>query len=73
MVAAKATLDRSFRFILFLLWWGGIVRTAPKQPMPVNFQRLRAAELPGPPFCSSRDLKGSIQKRPLCSSKRPEP
>ncbi|AEW16655.1 hypothetical protein BAA13334_I00456 [Brucella abortus A13334] len=41
--------------------------------MPVNFQRLRAAELPGPPFCSSRDLKGSIQKRPLCSSKRPEP
>ncbi|ELT49745.1 hypothetical protein D584_07923 [Brucella intermedia M86] len=29
--------------------------------MPVKSQRIRAAELPGPPFCSSHDLKGVIQ------------
>lgn len=30
--------------------------------MPVKSQRACAAELPGPPFFSSYDLKGSIQK-----------
>ncbi|ARY26874.1 MAG TPA: hypothetical protein DEF83_11910 [Brucella melitensis] len=61
MVAAKATLDRSFRFILFLLWWGGIVRTAPKQPMPVCKWRFSAFRC----SCTFSTLRSGTRKSPF--------